>query len=148
MIASDRVEELAPAEAPRVPGGPALIIYDGACILCRNYARLVRLREAVGPVELIDARSGDPRVAGYWRQGYDLDQGMLFVHGGRVHYGGDAVHALALLSSRVRWFNRLNAAMFSSPAVAAFFYPFLKLARSCSLLVFGKGRLRPPASGG
>ena len=123
----------------------ALIIYDGDCILCRNYARLVRLGETVGRVELVDARSGDPRVAKYWRAGYDLDQGMLFVHGGTVYWGGDAVHMLALLSSRAAWFNRLNAAIFSNPSLAARLYPLLKLVRRASLFVFGKGRLRPPS---
>ena len=40
----------------------ARLIYDGACIFCDAYVRLLALREAVGPVELIDARSGDPRL--------------------------------------------------------------------------------------
>jgi hypothetical protein len=33
----------------------ALIVYDGECILCQSYARLLRLRETVGKVELLDA---------------------------------------------------------------------------------------------
>ncbi|HUG62924.1 MAG TPA: DCC1-like thiol-disulfide oxidoreductase family protein, partial [Methylomirabilota bacterium] len=77
---------------------PSLIIYDGECIYCQNYVRFVRLREAIGPVELLDARSGDPRVQEYWRQGYDLNEGMLFVFHGRVHHGADAIHVLAGLS--------------------------------------------------
>jgi hypothetical protein len=61
----------------------ALIVYDGECILCQSYARLLRLRETVGKVELLDARSSDPRVSSYWRQGYDLNEGMLFVYRGK-----------------------------------------------------------------
>jgi predicted DCC family thiol-disulfide oxidoreductase YuxK len=121
-----------------------LIVYDGDCILCRNYARLVRLRETVGKVELIDARSSDPRLKAFWRQGYDLDRGMLLVHRGEVFHGSDAVHAIALMSSGSGWFNRLNARMLSNRSVATLTYPLLKLARRISLLVFGKGRLRKP----
>jgi predicted DCC family thiol-disulfide oxidoreductase YuxK len=117
----------------------ALIIYDGECIFCQNYARLVRLKESVGAVDLVDARSGDPRVARYRRLGFDLDEGMLFVWRGKVHHGADAVHVLAGLSSRSTWFNRLNRAIFSSPAATTALYPLLKLGRRATLFLRGKG---------
>jgi hypothetical protein len=37
-------------------------------IFCRNFARLLRLRESVAPVEVLDARSGDPRLLAYQRR--------------------------------------------------------------------------------
>ncbi|KAA9011069.1 DUF393 domain-containing protein [Sphingobium limneticum] len=46
----------------------SIIIYDGECIFCQNYVRFFRLREAIGAVELLDARSGGNRpivTAGY-----------------------------------------------------------------------------------
>ncbi len=79
---------------------PALIIYDGDCIFCQNYVRLVRLRETLGKVELVDARSQDPRVRKYQREGYNLNEGMLFVWNGRIYHGSDAVHVLAGLSTK------------------------------------------------
>jgi predicted DCC family thiol-disulfide oxidoreductase YuxK len=124
---------------------PALIIYDGDCIFCQNYVRLVRLREAVGKVELLDARSQDPRVARYWREGYDLNQGMLFVYKGKVYHGSDAVHVLAGLSSPVSWFNRLNRVIFSSRAASTLLYPFLKAGRRATLVVRGKGLIDTPS---
>ena len=63
----------------------ARLIYDGACIFCDAYVRLLSLREAVGPVELIDARSGDPRLRAYQSAGYDLNEGMLFEYSGTVY---------------------------------------------------------------
>jgi predicted DCC family thiol-disulfide oxidoreductase YuxK len=120
---------------------PSLLIYDGECVLCANYVRFARLKAAVGPVELLDARSGDPRLKTYWDQ-YDLDQGMLFDHRGQVYYGSDAVHVLATLSSKSGLFNRLNARMFASPKVAKAAYPFLKFGRDMSLLLRGRGRLK------
>ena len=54
----------------------SLIIYDGQCVFCSNYVRFMRLRDTVGHVELIDARTQDPRIGEYWSQGYDLNEGM------------------------------------------------------------------------
>ena len=92
----------------------SLIIYDGDCIFCHNYVRLMRLRTSLRNVELIDARSGDPRVRSYWSQGCDLNTGMLFIHGGKVYQGAEAIHVLGCLSSRVFWCNRLNSLFFQA----------------------------------
>ena len=35
-----------------------LLVYDKQCPLCDNYCRMVRLRESVGELRLIDAREG------------------------------------------------------------------------------------------
>lgn len=123
---------------------PNLIIYDGECVYCQNYVRFVRLRETIGPVELIDARSGDPRVDVYWRQGYDLNSGMLFVHRGQVWHGADAIHMLASLSSEHGAFNRLNARVFSSRRTASLLYPLLKLGRRATLALRGRAMLHHP----
>jgi predicted DCC family thiol-disulfide oxidoreductase YuxK len=123
----------------------ALIIYDGDCIFCQNYARLVRLRDTVGKVEMLDARSSDPRVERYWRKGYDLNEGMLFVYQGKVYHGSDAVFVLAGLSSSTSWFNRLNRAIFSRRAAATTLYPLLKLGRRVTLLARGKGLISEPS---
>lgn len=113
----------------------ALIVYDGDCIFCQNYVKLVRLRDMVGKVELLDARSDDPRVRDFQRQGYDLNEGMLFVHRGRVHHGSDAVHMMALLSSSSDSLNRLNRRLLSNPKVAKAIYPALKLGRRATLFL-------------
>jgi predicted DCC family thiol-disulfide oxidoreductase YuxK len=125
-----------------VGDAPALIIYDGECPFCRNYVRLLRLREAIGQVELVDARSGDPRVSEFQRQGFNLDKGMLFVHEGRVHHGSDAVHVLAGLTNPEKSvFNRINAKVFSSRTASVLFYPLLRLGRRIALLARGKGSI-------
>jgi predicted DCC family thiol-disulfide oxidoreductase YuxK len=122
-----------------------VIIYDGDCIFCQNYARLVRLRDTVGKVEMLDARSKDPRVERYWRQGYDLNEGMLFVYRGKVYHGSDAVHVLAGLSSSTSWFNRLNRSIFSNRTASTVLYPLLKLGRRAALLARGKGLISEPS---
>lgn len=117
---------------------PALIIYDGDCIFCQNYTRLLKLREAVGSVELVDARSDDPRVKHYWRRGYDLNEGMLFVYKDQVHHGAAAINVLASLSSSSSTFNRVNRAIFSSIWMSRLLYPILKGGRRLTLILRGK----------
>ena len=38
----------------------ATIVYDGLCIYCNNYVKMLRLKDSIGSVSLIDARSDDP----------------------------------------------------------------------------------------
>ena len=122
----------------------ALIIYDGDCIFCQNYVRYVRLRETVGKVEMLDARSNDPRLSTYWQRGYDLNEGMLFVYNGKAYYGSDAVHLLAGLSSPISWFNRLNRAIFSNRTASTVLYPLLKIGRCLTLFARGKTLISEP----
>jgi predicted DCC family thiol-disulfide oxidoreductase YuxK len=114
-----------------------LIIYDGACPFCRAYVRLLRVRQAIGPVELLSAREADPRIAQYQQQGYELDQGMLVVMSGVVHAGADAMQVLALCSTPAGWFNRCNRLVFSSACLSRWFYPVLRAGRRLALLVRG-----------
>ncbi|OHV72773.1 DCC1-like thiol-disulfide oxidoreductase family protein [Ensifer sp. LCM 4579] len=116
----------------------ALIVYDGDCVFCQNYVRFMRLRDAVGPVELLDARSGDPRVAAFQRAGYDLNEGMLFVFDDRVYHGDEAVNLLAILSSPSSLFGWLNRAILSSRLAARLIYPALKLGRRITLRLRGR----------
>ncbi len=134
-----------PSSPERPPEAKSLIIYDGDCVFCQNYVRLIKLREAIGPVELLDARSDDPRVAEYWRNGYDLNEGMLFVHNGRVYYGHEAVNVLASLSSDSTLFNRINGLFLSNGRAAQISYPLLKLGRRLVLRLRGRPMLTRPA---
>jgi predicted DCC family thiol-disulfide oxidoreductase YuxK len=122
----------------------AQLIYDGACIFCDAYVRLLALREAVGPVELIDARSGDPRLRAYESAGYDLNEGMLFEYNGTVYFGADAVNILATLSTPVSTFNRINRALLSKQLVARFFYPMFKFCRTITLKLRGVPKILGP----
>lgn len=125
-------------------GEPNLIIYDGDCIYCENYVRFLRLRDTIGAVELINARSSDPRVERYWRDGFDLNEGMLFVYRGQVHHGVDALHILASLSTVSGTLNRINARLFSRKGAARLLYPLMKLGRRITLRVRGRGLLKKP----
>jgi predicted DCC family thiol-disulfide oxidoreductase YuxK len=123
---------------------PSLIIYDGDCVFCQNYVRFLQLRKAVGPVELVDARSGDARIQGFWDAGYDLNEGMLFVHHGTVYHGSEAVHVLATLSGPSDFLNKANAFVFSHRGLARALYPAMKLGRRLTLYARGRSLMRKP----
>lgn len=119
---------------------PAAIVYDGACPFCRRYIRLLRLKRAVGPVELIDAR-GAPEAVGVLREaGYDPDESMVFLERGRIYSGEEAMHRLALLTTPADAFNRITAWVFARPVLGRAVYPLFKLARRAALALLR----RPP----
>ena len=114
-------------------GTETILIYDGDCPFCSNYIRLVKLREAVGPIRLINARDGGPEVREATRQGFDLNEGMLFVLNGHHYHGADCINRLALLSTGSGLFNGITAAAFRSPALSRALYPVLRAGRNLTL---------------
>lgn len=112
-----------------------LIIYDGDCPFCSAYTRLLRLQQSSASVEMLSARSDDPRIRSFWQQGHDLNAGMLVILNKQVYAGADAMHVLASCSSGSEFFNRLHRAIFSRRMLAAYLYPMLKLGRRITLFV-------------
>lgn len=117
---------------------PLTIVYDGDCPFCASYVRMVRLREAVGRVEFVDARSGDPRAEAARAAGLDLDAGMVVLWQGRRHYGPEAVHLIAVLSGDGGLGNRLQRRLFRSPRLARALYPWLVRGRRLWLRLAGR----------
>jgi predicted DCC family thiol-disulfide oxidoreductase YuxK len=118
-----------------------LIVYDGQCPFCSRYVELVRLRESLGRVELIDAREGGAVVDEIRAGGLDLDEGMVLKLDGRLYHGADCMHMVALLSTPSSWFNRVNAAMFRSRTASRLLYPVLRAGRNTVLRMLGRSKL-------
>jgi len=131
----------AQSEQPEV-----LIVYDGQCPFCSRYVKLVRLRESLGQVRLVNAREGGPLVDELRRAGLDLDEGMALKLDGRLYHGHDCIHMLALLSTPSSAFNRLNAALFRSPRAARLLYPVLRTGRNAALRLLGRSKIREEAA--
>ena len=117
------------------------IVYDGDCPFCSRYVAMVRLREAAGPVELIDARSDHPAARRVTQAGFDLDEGMALIDGDTIHFGDEVVHRLALMSTGSGAFNKLNPRIFRSPRVARMLYPVMKAGRNATLTLMGRRKI-------
>lgn len=117
------------------------IVYDGDCPLCSAYVTQLRLKETAGSLRLEDARQHPGTVEALAAQGYPLDEGMVVIVGNRVYHGADAIHVLALMSSRTGWLNRLNYQVFRSRRLSAALYPALVAGRRALLWLLGRSSL-------
>lgn len=125
----------------------AWIVYDGECPFCSRYVTMLRLRETLGPVALVNARDGGPEVAEARAAGLDLDEGMVLKLDGRFYHGDDCIHRLALLTTPSGTFNRVNAAIFRSRTASKVLYPVLRTGRNAVLRLLGRRRLADAGDG-
>jgi predicted DCC family thiol-disulfide oxidoreductase YuxK len=116
------------------------VVYDGLCPFCSAYTHMLRLRESAGPVRLVDARGEPALAADLAAAGSPVNDGMAVLYAGRLYYGGDAVHLLALLASDSGLANRLVARLLRSQTRARLAYPVLRAGRNLALRLLG----RPP----
>ena len=123
-----------------------VLVYDGDCPFCSRYVQLLKLREMVGTVELIDARSGNSVVTDLHKAGYDLNEGMVAKYGDRIYHGADCVQVLALLSTGSGVFNRINSIIFRSKILSRILYPILRLGRNATLRLLGRSKIADKTS--
>ncbi|MCS5593813.1 MAG: hypothetical protein NZ730_04635 [Porticoccaceae bacterium] len=100
-----------------------VLVYDKQDPDCDNYGQRLGSKQSVGPLRIVDARQSGDVLAEITAQGLDIDQGMVVKMDGLLCYGADAIHALALISSRGGIFNRLNDWTFRSLAISRLVYP-------------------------
>ncbi len=122
----------------------AYIVYDGECPFCSSYVTMLRLKESVGDVQLVDARSDHPIVSWLKSKNIDLDEGMALVQNGLVSHGDECIHKIALLTTPSGIFNRLNASVFRSETASRILYPVLRFCRNTTLRILGRRKLAVP----
>ncbi len=113
-----------------------VVIYDGECPFCSGYVKLMDLRRRVGDVELVDARSDDPRVKAVQRDGYDLNEGMVAIYGARTYYGGEAVALISRLGS-----GGILSRIFGDDSRSRLMYPAMKMGRNIALRLLGRSKI-------
>jgi len=118
-----------------------LLIYDKECPACNNYCQMVQIKETVGNLKIINARDSSDVMQEITDAGLDIDQGMVLKLGDKLYYGSDAIHALALMSSRNGMFNRVNYWMFKSDRVSKLLYPMLRSCRNLLLKGIGVSKI-------
>ena len=117
------------------------LVYDKECPACDFYCNLVRIRESVGNVLLLDARDPGPLMDEITAAGLDIDQGMVLKVGDRMYYGADAIHMLSIMGTRSGIFNRLTYWCFKSRAVSRIVYPILRAGRNLLLKILRKTKI-------
>ena len=118
-----------------------LLVYDKQCPACNYYCNLVRIRETVGELTLVDARETSAVMDEITALGWDIDQGMVLKVGDAMYYGSDAIHAIALIGSSSGFFNRLNHWLFKSKRRARYLYPALRSARGLLLKLLRRTKI-------
>jgi predicted DCC family thiol-disulfide oxidoreductase YuxK len=122
----------------------AWVVYDGQCPFCSRYVALLRLRDTLGRVELVNARDGGSLVDEIVAAGLDLDEGMALKMNGRLYHGDECIHRLALLSTPSTTFNRINRAIFRSKTMSRALYPVLRSGRNAILRMLGRPKFGDP----
>ena len=118
-----------------------LLVYDKECPACNNYCQFVRIREDLGDLKIVDARENSKVRDEITEMGLDIDQGMVLKMGGQIYYGSDAIHTLALISSKSGIFKRANYWIFKSKSLSAILYPILRTCRNLLLKILGKTKI-------
>jgi predicted DCC family thiol-disulfide oxidoreductase YuxK len=118
-----------------------VLVYDKECPACNNYCQLIRIQESLGELNIINAREDSDYMTEVTERGLDIDQGMVLKIGDEIYYGADAMHKLALMSTRSGLFNRVNYWIFKSGTLSRIIYPVLKFFRNLLLRMLGKTRI-------
>lgn len=128
----------------KLNGNIMWFIYDGQCPLCNTAAQVYRIRQAVGELQTVDARTEQhhPVLSDVLARNYDLDQGMVISWQGQYYQGSDALFMMALLGTTSGWFNRINVLLFRTRWLAQLLYPGLRATRNLLLAIKGVAPLR------
>ena len=118
-----------------------LLVYDRECPACNTYCQIIKIRETIGDLKIIDARKKSEILNEITRASLDIDQGMVLKMENQLYYGSDAIHALALISSRSGLFNRFNYWIFKSESVSSWLYPVFRFFRNLLLKILGKTKI-------
>ncbi|MBR9909046.1 MAG: DUF393 domain-containing protein [Gammaproteobacteria bacterium] len=119
-----------------------VIVYDGECPFCSSYVTLVRLRETVGQIVLLNAREDIGEIAAeIRREKLQLDEGMAVKYRQHWYHGAAAIQLLAQLGSTDNGFNKLNRWLFRSTLASRVLYPVLRFFRNLTLRLLGRKKL-------
>jgi predicted DCC family thiol-disulfide oxidoreductase YuxK len=121
--------------------GDIYLVYDRECPVCEFYCQRIDVSPADGSLERVDAREDSPLMDEITSANLDIDAGMVLKVKGTLYYGSDAIHQLALRSSKKGFVNRLASALFRHPRIAKILYPALAACRNMLLKLLRRSRI-------
>jgi predicted DCC family thiol-disulfide oxidoreductase YuxK len=114
-------------------------VYDGECPICQMGANFFKVREGLGQLHTVNARSqiDHPVMQEINAARMDLDKGMVIKYEGKLYQGDAALHLMAYIGSDSGLFNRINRLLFRSKILSVACYPFMRGARNLALKLKG-----------
>ena len=76
-------------------------------------------------------------IKDFINKGYDVNKGMIVEIDNQIYWGDEAIHILAMISSRSNLFNLINSFIFRSKLLSKIIYPMLVFGRSVTLKILG-----------
>ena len=118
-------------------------VYDGECPICQRGASLYKVRQSVGELKTVDARTEQdhPVMQEVNKARLNLDEGMVIKYNDQLYQGEEALHLMATLGVDSGWFNHVNNTLYKSRTLAKLSYPFMKGARNIALKLKGVGKI-------
>ncbi len=119
-------------------------VYDGECPVCQLGASLFTVRQSVGTLHTVDARTqkDHPVMQEVNAARLDLDVGMVIKYLGNLYQGEDALALMAKIGTDEGLFNKINRTLFQSRAMVNLCYPPMRFARNAALAFKGIGKIR------
>ncbi len=118
-----------------------MLVYDGECPICSAYCKALAIRQLDSRFEIVNARQYHPILESINEMGLDLEEGFVLKIENEYFHGADAINRLALITTRVGLFNRLNYLIFKSAYLSKILYPLLRTGRSILLYLLGIKKL-------
>ena len=110
-----------------------VLIYDGGCPFCRQFALGTELRGGIPELELRDGRADQDLRSDLKKRGLDLAQGAVLLEGEQAWHGAEAISELCRRMAPSGLLLEVLGALFAAPRRTRLIYPFLLLARRIAL---------------
>lgn len=119
-------------------------VYDGECPICERAAEALVIRQSLGKLHLVDARTTSPHplLNAINDRRLDLDEGMVIYHDGAFHHGKTALRFMSVYGAPNGLFNHINRLLFRSKGIANTLYPVMRAGRNILLKLRGKSKIR------
>lgn len=119
-------------------------VYDGECPICTLGASLYRVKQSVGELHTVDARTEKrhPIMLEINAASLDLDEGMVIKYQDKLYHGREALLLMARLGGDTGIFNKINNGLFQFKPLAIMAYPFMKLIRNTAITFKGAGKIK------
>jgi predicted DCC family thiol-disulfide oxidoreductase YuxK len=110
-----------------------VLVYDGGCPFCRQFALATELKGGIPLLELRDGRADHALRADLKTRGFNLARGAVLLEGERTWHGAEAISELCSRLAPSGPLLQLLRGLFAVPDRTRRIYPLLLLARRLAL---------------